>query len=201
VHPIHEDVMSAIGEKLEMERKRQDLTLRELAARAGVSASLLCSIEKGRVNPSVATLFGVSTALGVTPHYFFDPDQGAAPAPAASGAEPRAVASGALTRAERPTLRLTDGIVWQLLTQRPDPAVEFIEVEYPAGASSGAELYTHAGREYALVLEGEATIELGFEQVRLGAGDSIAYDSTTPHRVSNHGTVTMRAIWVNHKTA
>lgn len=210
--------MANIGSALERERKHRGLTLRDLAAKAGVSASLLCSIEKGRVNPSVATLFELATALEVPPQTFFGPP-GAEPSPIADPDEPdndntisvaEAVQTIAppvavpqvtrpLTRATRPTLKLTDGISWQLLTPGPETAVEFMEVEYPAGASSGTEMFTHPGREYALVLEGEATIEVGFERFVLTAGDSIAFDSTTPHRITNDGTGPMRAVWVNHK--
>jgi transcriptional regulator with XRE-family HTH domain len=207
-----------IGSALERERKHRGLTLRDLAAKAGVSASLLCSIEKGRVNPSVSTLFELATALEVPPQTFFGPP----------GAEPRTIAdpdegdeevtlsvadavqtiappvavpqvTRPLHRATRPTLNLTDGVTWQLLTPGPETAIEFIEVTYPAGASSGTEMFTHAGREYALIQEGEATFEIGFERFVLTAGDSIAFDSTTPHRITNDGTVPMRAIWVNHK--
>lgn len=196
------ELASTIGAQLEAERKLQSLTLRALAARAGVSASLLCSIEKGRVHPSVATLFSLANALGVHPRSFFGDDAPERPiaAGAGGGGAGGPVVTRALTRETRPTLHLTDGIRWQLLTPAPDRAIEFIEVQYPPGASSGAELYTHAGREFALVLEGEATVHLGFERHVLHAGDSIAYDSTTPHRVENSGTAPLRAIWVNHKT-
>ena len=210
--------MANIGTALERERKHRGLTLRDLAAKAGVSASLLCSIEKGRVNPSVATLFELATALEVPPQTFFGPP-GAEPAMVADPDEddeevtlsvaeavqtiapPVAVpqVTRPLNKATRPTLKLTDGVTWQLLTPGPETAIEFIEVEYPAGASSGTEMFTHAGREYAVILEGEGTFEIGFERFVLTAGDSIAFDSTTPHRITNDGTAPMRAIWVNHK--
>jgi lipopolysaccharide/colanic/teichoic acid biosynthesis glycosyltransferase len=37
---------------------------------------------------------------------------------------------------------------------------------------------------------------LAFEEFVLQPGDSIAFDSSTPHRLSNRGTVAVRAIWV-----
>ena len=39
-------------------------------------------------------------------------------------------------------------------------------------------------------------LQLGFRQVTLQAGDSIVFDSTTPHRLSNKGSNPMRALWV-----
>jgi transcriptional regulator with XRE-family HTH domain len=206
--------MNTIGETLETERKRQGLTLRELAARTGVSASLLCSIEKGRVNPSVATLYELATQLGVHPQAFFqaprdpalDVPNGHVVGIARTELDPRSdepvrapAPRAVLSPDERPTLRLTDGVVWQLLTPQPDEDVEFMEVEYPPGGSSGEEMFSHAGKEFGLVLEGELTLEVGFERFVLGPGDSIGYESTTPHRVSNLGDQPMRAVWVNIK--
>jgi len=215
--------MRTIGATLEGERKRRGLTLRDLAAKAGVSASLLCSIEKGRVNPSVATLFELATALGVPPRVFFGgsaetpeptgdqlppPDDGKLVGIARAAEDPRPpiepgspLVPRALSREDRPTLRLTDGVVWQLLSPQPDEQIEFMEVAYPPGASSGTEMFTHTGREFGLVLEGELTVEVGFNRFVLGPGDSIGYESTTPHRVSNQGATPMRAVWVNAKRA
>ena len=45
--------MLNLGEKLRAARMGQNLSLRELAARAEVSASLLSQIENGKANPSV----------------------------------------------------------------------------------------------------------------------------------------------------
>ena len=54
----------------------------------------------------------------------------------------------------------------------------------------------HEGREFGLIIEGELVIELGFERYTLHPGDSIIFDSMTPHRLTNGGTQAMRAIWV-----
>jgi len=39
--------------------------------------------------------------------------------------------------------------------------------------------------------------ELAFERYHLHVGDSIAFDSTPPHRLSNPEDIVMRAVWVN----
>ena len=43
----------------------------------------------------------------------------------------------------------------------------------------------HPGREYGVVLEGRLGVRLRFEEYALGPGDSIAFDSTQPHRLWN----------------
>jgi uncharacterized cupin superfamily protein len=44
-------------------------------------------------------------------------------------------------------------------------------------------------------LEGELVVELGFELYILHAGDSIIFDSITPHRLTNQSCQIMRAVW------
>lgn len=58
----------------------------------------------------------------------------------------------------------------------------------------------HKGREFGLILEGALDVQLGFKQVTLVAGDSIVFDSTTPHRLINNSNQPVRALWVvwNH---
>lgn len=54
----------------------------------------------------------------------------------------------------------------------------------------------HEGREFGLILQGELIVELGFESHTLRPGDSIIFDSTTPHRLVNTSDQVMRALWV-----
>lgn len=86
-------------------------------------------------------------------------------------------------------------LVWERLTPEHESYVDFLEIQYECGASSAQNLMRHSGREYGLVLEGELTVNLGFEEFTLGPGDSIAYDSTQPHRLTNRGDTLARAVW------
>jgi len=104
--------------------------------------------------------------------------------------------AGVVSAGRRATIELHDGVHWERLTLGGHPEIEFLEVTYLPGTNSG-ELAYHYGDEFVLVLDGELVVELGFDQYILASGDSMAFDSTTPHRVSNNGTVPMRAIWVN----
>jgi len=88
------------------------------------------------------------------------------------------------------------GVLWERLTSEHDPMVDFLEINYEPGAASAQNQMRHSGREFGLVLEGELTISLAFEEHVLGVGDSIAFDSTTPHRLANLGSEPVRALWV-----
>jgi transcriptional regulator with XRE-family HTH domain len=204
---------SAIGARLKAARGRRRLSLRQLARLADVSASLLSLVENGKANPSVESLYRIANALGTSVTEFFVDGDGsrserAVPAPAR---RPHAAIDGTATRlaapvaggapmvtrrADRPTIRLRGGIVWSRLTAPPAAEAEFIETVYPPGSSSGTEMSHHSGREFALVLEGELTLDLGFDRCTLAPGDGILYSSATPHRVSNLAERPMRAIWV-----
>ena len=191
-----------VGPQLHALRKERGLSLRALAERADVSASMLCDLEKGQVNPTVGTLFQISSALGVPAHALFPPGvagDDTTPVRPQAGRDEHVV-SPVVRANERATIPLTGGITWQRLTPTAEPA-EFIEMRYPPGASSGEAMHQHPGREYGMVLAGILTLDLGFDRHTLKAGDSVVFNSTTPHRLSNLGSEELRMVWVNHNTA
>ena len=53
-----------IGPRIRAERARRDVTIRALARDIGVSPSLISQIETGKSQPSVSTLYAISSALG-----------------------------------------------------------------------------------------------------------------------------------------
>lgn len=54
-----------IGEQIRLKRNEQHLSQKQLATRAGISATYLCDIEKGRCDGSVKALQSVSVALKI----------------------------------------------------------------------------------------------------------------------------------------
>ncbi len=98
----------------------------------------------------------------------------------------------------RPVINLASGVRWERLTHERDPDVEFLYVVYPVGAASCPEdaLMTHGGREYGYVTSGTLGVQVGFEVYELGPGGSIAFDSSSPHRLWAVGDEPVHAIWV-----
>lgn len=98
---------------------------------------------------------------------------------------------------EREMLRLESGVTWELLGQVPGIDVDFLLVTYEAGGSSSnsGTLMRHTGIEYAYMISGELVLTLGFDEHRLHPGDSISFDSTTPHGYRNDGTVPAVGVW------
>jgi transcriptional regulator with XRE-family HTH domain/quercetin dioxygenase-like cupin family protein len=66
-----------IGERIRAERVRRSWTLRGLAREIGVSASLISQIETGKSQPSVGTLYAITTALELPIEELFAQTDGA----------------------------------------------------------------------------------------------------------------------------
>jgi transcriptional regulator with XRE-family HTH domain len=193
-----------LGARLRAERERSGLTLRELARRLEVSPSLVSQIETGKSQPSVRTLYAIVTELDISLDELFAPPDGpperARPAlrPADEGAR-RPDRYGRVQRADdRDVIDLGSGVHWERLTTWNDRDVEFLYTIYEPGGSSSPDgsLMRHNGREFGVVLAGELGVKVGFEDYVLRSGDSIAFDSSMPHRLHNDGDETVTAIWI-----
>lgn len=199
------------------------MSLRELADKAEISASMLSQIETGKVSPSVRSLYTIATALDVPMDYFFPEEgNGRAPSNGSNGNAQYALTASELRDAKvngtagvqefvsptenssapvvhtetRPTIELNGGVSWSRLTAMAEQGAEFLEINYAPGAMSGASMSHHEGREFGLILEGEFVVELGFDSYTLHEGDSIIFESTVPHRLINKSDRPMRAVWV-----
>jgi transcriptional regulator with XRE-family HTH domain len=187
-------VETELGARLRAERLRQGLSLRALAQRVGVSASMLSQVEIGRSRASVATLYAVVEELGLSMDALF----ARGGARAQGGEWPDPVRGEPVVRStERSRIELDTGVVWERLAHLDPGELEFLEATYPAGSTSGASgrFSRHAGLDCCYVLSGRLTLHLGFEVYELGAGDSAAFDATRPHKLENTGTEDCRALW------
>jgi transcriptional regulator with XRE-family HTH domain len=185
-----------IGTRLREERDRVGISQRELARRVGLSASMISQIESGLSKPSVSTLYGIVTELGVSLDDIFGANGAASPGDPAEG--DGSIHLGPMVAVEdRHVIDLDSGVRWERLTSHQHEDVDFLHVVYDVGGSSASDekLMRHPGREYGVVLEGRLGVQLGFDEFSLGPGDSIAFDSTQPHRLWNLGDVPVKGIW------
>jgi transcriptional regulator with XRE-family HTH domain len=188
-----------IGERLREERIRRGVTVRGLAREIGVSASLISQIETEKSSPSVSTLYAITTALGISIEELFNGREPARPVEATRpdpGGIHRRI--GPVVRpGEREVLTLESGVTWELLGRLPGTHVDFLLITYQPGGTSSSSglLMRHSGTEYGHVLSGELVLTLGFERHRLTPGDSVSFESTTPHRYHNDGPVPAVGVW------
>ena len=173
------------------------MTVRGLARYVGVSPSLISQVERGRVMPSVGTLYAMANELGLVVDDLFRDD-----GPRAAEVDRTAISREALDPVQRAdhrkVIKLAGGVQWERLTPTPDKEVEFLYVVYEVGASSCPEnsLIRHGGTEYAYMISGRLGVRIGFETFELSPGDAISWDAQMPHRLWTIGNKPAVAIWV-----
>jgi transcriptional regulator with XRE-family HTH domain len=168
------DLNQRIAERVRDLRAAQGLSLEALAAKSGVSRSMISLIERGESSPTAVVLEKLASGLGVMLASLFD-------APAAGAEAP----SGPVARRE-------DQPEWQ------DPAsgyrrrnvsppgvpqpMQIVEVEFPPGGRVAFETGARDTRVYQQVwlLQGSMDITLGKERHRLREGDCLAMQLDRP---------------------
>lgn len=208
-----------LGQQLRYARTSHQLSLREMGKRVGVSASFISQIELGQASPSIGTLYAIvselnlslDALLGSVPERPTDDSTPVGPVnqpvsesqtsslgerlPKISSSSP--AMHGFQPADNRPEINV-GGVRWERLTSADDALTEFLRVTYVAGSESCSEnnLMRHGGWEYIHVLEGSIDVQVLFTTQTLQAGDSLNFDSTAPHRISNPYDDECVAIWV-----
>ena len=197
---------AVIGDQLREARLGRGLSLRALADRVGVSPSLISQVETGRARPSVEhALRDRRASSGSRSTSCCSPTRAGRGGRRRRG---RGGASGSVRRGarrppfeirlpdepvqrsgDRKVIRLASGVTWERLTTESIPNVDFLYVTYEVGGASSPEheFQRHGGQEWGYVLGGSLGVTIGFDDVVLGPGDAIAFDSTTPHRLVQRG--------------
>jgi len=191
------EALDAIGGRLREERVRAGISQRELARRLGLSASLISQLEGGVSKPSVGTLYAIVTELGVSLDSVIRGDESADETTPVIRTDSHGPSSPVVHPGERQAIDLDSGVRWEELTADKEEGVDFLHAIYEVGGASTPDesLMRHHGREYGYIVSGRLNIQIGFTEYHLEPGDSIAFDSTTPHRLFNTGAEPVHAIW------
>lgn len=179
-----EEHLNELGGRIRALRVEQGLTLQMIAERTGLSSSMVSMVERGRTSPSIGTLIAISSALGVHMADLFELDVDG----------PRDVVQRAT---DHQVVETANGVLRRLVQVDPRRGLELVVNEYEPGTASAVQVTHHGGYEYGYVLEGTLTVELQNAAHQLEPGDSIAFESTRPHRIVNQGRRRARAVWVN----
>lgn len=189
-----DETLDGIGGRLREERIRSGISQRELARRLGLSASMISQLESGLSKPSVGTLYAIVTELNLSLDRVIRGEDFAGDSP---GPSTDISVSPLVHPEDRQTIELASGVTWEELTAISEEGVDFLYATYAVGGASTPEdsLMRHHGREYGYVISGTLGIQIGFQDYEVNPGDSIAFDSTRPHRLYNKGDVPVHAIW------
>ena len=185
------DVLAApnkLGVRLKLARQTKQMTLKNLAASAGCSESLLSKIENGKASPSLPMLHRLVEALGTNIGRMFEEVDGE---------------EGIVFRAgQRPfitldPLRQGDGITLERVIPYSVGHLLQCNIHHIDAGGSSAGPIQHVGEEVGYVVAGEVELIVDDLSFRLFEGDSFAFQSGRPHHYCNPGTERASIFWVN----
>jgi len=169
------------GERFRRLRTRRGLSLAQVARATGVSVGFLSALERGQMRSSIATLRRIARFYRTNILSFFE----------AAEENPRLVRP-----AQRKILETTPGVRMELLAWGHTAMEPHLFRIRPGGGSG--ESYAHEGEEFLHVLRGNFEIWLNSgEHYRLKPGDSLYFESSTPHRWKNPGRSEAWLLWIN----
>ena len=162
-------VNGLIGERVRQHRNARGWTLDELSDRSGVSRRMLINIEHGDGNPSIATLLGISDALGVGLPLLVDVER------------PRDLTVTTAGQAPELWRGPSGGRALLVAGTQPPDVVELWDWTLHPGEAHSTEAHSAGTRELLLVLDGEVHLRVGDRTQRLSAGDSAAFAGDVDH--------------------
>ncbi|HXY26209.1 MAG TPA: cupin domain-containing protein [Candidatus Acidoferrum sp.] len=189
VHVLkHQGVVSAPakpaphpGQRFRRLRTRRGLSLAQVAKATGVSVGFLSALERGQMRSSIATLRRIARFYRTNILSLFE----------TAGDNPHLVRPS-----QRKILETTPDVRMELLAWG-NTAMEPHLFRVKPGGGSG-ESYSHEGEEFLHVLRGDFEIWLkSGEHYHLKPGDSLYFESTTPHRWKNPGRKETWVLWIN----
>ncbi len=169
------------GQRFRRLRMRRKLSLAQVARATKVSVGFLSSLERGQMRCSVGTLRRIARFYKTNIMSLF---------------ETNGDAQHLVRASERKILETSASVRMELLAWG-NTAMEPHLFRVKPGGGSG-ESYAHDGEEFLHVLRGEFELWLHNEgHFRLKAGDSLYFESSTPHRWKNPGRAEAWVLWVN----
>ena len=169
------------GQRFRRLRTRRGLSLAQVARATGVSVGFLSALERGQMRSSIATLRRIARFYRTNILSLFE----------TAGDSPRLVRPN-----QRKVLETTPDVRMELLAWGNTVMEPHLFRIKPGGGSG--ESYSHEGEEFLHVLRGKFDISLdGKEHYHLKPGDSLYFESSTPHRWKNPGGKETWLLWIN----
>jgi len=169
------------GQRFRRLRTRRGLSLARVAQATGVSVGFLSALERGQMRCSVSTLRRIARFYKTNLVSIF---------------ETNGDSQHLVRPAQRKILETSPKVRMELLAWG-NTAMEPHLFRIKPGGGSG-ESYTHEGEEFLHVLRGEFEIWLHSQaHYHLKPGDSLYFESSTPHRWKNPGRSETWVLWVN----
>jgi len=169
------------GKRIKKRRQELGMSLRELAGKAGLTASFLSQVERDLTSPSIESLRKISQALDVPTLYFLlESDQ------------PKPV----VRHSERRKITLPSDISYELLTPDVNRKMEMLLAELDSREGEIPLTHYHHTEEFIFALSGKPEIRVDCETYELEKGDAIYFEGATLQRIAARGEQTVRYLSV-----
>jgi XRE family transcriptional regulator, regulator of sulfur utilization len=171
---------ASIGLRVKALREASGLSLRDLAARSGVSAPMLSQVERGETSPTLAVAGKIAAGLELRLSQLLRLDEDGAVTIVRVGERQH---GGNKRRGHR----------YEVMTAaRPGQRAELSRHTLAAGGSTGASddppMHEPGSRETALIERGAIVLVCDGAPYELGEGDCVTFDADLPHHFENPGT-------------
>jgi XRE family transcriptional regulator, regulator of sulfur utilization len=170
---------AAIGVRVRALRESSGLSLRDLAARSGVSAPMLSQVERGETSPTLAVAARIAAGLELRLSQLLRLDEDGAVTIVRAGERGH---GGNPRRGHR----------FEVLTPaRPGQRSELSRHTLAAGGCTGGPedppMHEPGSRETALVEAGSVVLHCDGAAYELQTGDCVTFDADLPHHFENPG--------------
>lgn len=179
----HREKEIDVSLKMRELRKNKGLSVKKLSELSGVSPGMISQIENGKVVPTIAIMWKLTQALETGIGYFFDEGPSLPFNPVVRKNQTKKLLIGNNKRE------------YELLTPDLNRKIEFLKITLEENSSSSDGLVQHKGEECGYVIQGRLRVIIGDKEFILEEGDSIAFESTLPHRFQNVGKGKCISIW------
>lgn len=171
-----------IGQKIRRYRKKNSLTLEELASRTELTKGFLSQLENDLTSPSIATLADITEALGVSLEQFFASDKD-----------------------EQIVFKAHDFFVdeqeeyaihWIVPNAQKNEMEPILLELFPLGQSF--DVLPHAGEEFGLVLKGRIVLKHDEQTIHLKKGETFYLKGNVSHTLFNpHKSIKAEVMWIS----
>lgn len=172
-----------IGSKIKRLRRKNQLTLEDVANRCELSKGFLSQVENNLSSPSIATLEDILEVLGSSLSEFFSEEE----------AEEDVVV---YTENDYFENERDDYKIRYLIPNAQRNLMEPIHLTLNSGGRSEV-VPPHEGEDFGYVLEGEITVLYGDEKISAAAGNSFYIYCNENYCLYNGGKRAAKLIWVS----
>lgn len=178
---MHEELLLLLGDKIKTKRTQKNVTVEQLAKKAGVSKGLISQIENNRTVPSLPVLFNIIHSLEEDLRTFFEDMHDSI-----GNGHVLIIRKGQ----EKPFAKEpVKGFTYKRILTRSvsSQATDVVLLELKKGAVRKQMIRTDA-YECKYILKGRIEYQVAKDTFILEEGDTLFFDGRTPHRLKNIGT-------------